>query len=138
MLGEGFELLVGVPASAEYCALRVAAGLSAKSVEAADRGLPNTLFGVVIRRKGVLVGMGRVVGDDGTAYLVVDIAVAPEFQGRGFGKAIVGRLVEHLRETAPVGAYVSLIADGPAEHLYAQFGFKQTAPASVGMAFRIE
>jgi hypothetical protein len=29
---------------------------------------------------------------------------------------------------------VSLIADGPAKHLYAQFGFEEAAPASVAMA----
>lgn len=32
------------------------------------------------------------------------------------------------------GAYVSLIADGQAHRLYAQFGFTVTAPRSVGMA----
>ncbi|WP_199734914.1 hypothetical protein [Cellulomonas sp. PhB143] len=34
---------------------------------------------------------------------------------------------------APAGAYVSLIADGPAHHLYRAHGFTETAPASVGM-----
>ena len=37
----------------------------------------------------------------------------------------------------PKGAYVSLIADTPADQLYAQFGFVPTAPRSLGMAFRV-
>ena len=63
--------------------------------------------------------------------------VEPAHQGRGLGKANVGVIVGHLRRTASAGAHVSLMADGYAQHLYAQFGFKPTAPASVGMALAI-
>ncbi|MHA6765334.1 hypothetical protein [Streptacidiphilus sp. PAMC 29251] len=41
--------------------------------------------------------------------------------------------VGELDRRAPAGAYVSLIADGEAGFLYEKFGFRQTAPASVGM-----
>lgn len=47
-------------------------------------------------------------------------------------------LVDWLHATAPKSAYVSLIADGPAKDLYAQYGFEPTAPASIGMAFKIK
>jgi hypothetical protein len=43
--------------------------------------------------------------------------------------------MEYLREV-PEGAHVSLIADGPAKHLYAQFGFEETALASMAMAWK--
>ena len=92
---------------------------------------------MVVRKDGVAVGMGRVIGDGGLFFQVVDIAVDPAHQGRGLGKIIVGTLVAHLRSSAPAGAYVSLMADGEAFRLYAQFGFELTAPASVGMAFKI-
>ena len=42
-------------------------------------------------------------------------------------------LTDHLEDHAPASAYVSLIADGEAHRLYAQYGFKMTAPESVGM-----
>jgi GNAT superfamily N-acetyltransferase len=100
-------------------------------------GLPNTLFAVVIRRDGEAVGMGRVIGDGGLFYQVTDIAVDPRHQGRGLGKAIVGAIVDHLNRTTPPGAYVSLLADGEAHRLYAQFGFKPTAPECIGMALPI-
>ena len=133
----GYELTAETPLPADYRRLRVSAGLSPKSAEGAAAGLPNTLFGVVARKDGEVVGMGRVVGDGGLFFLVVDIAVEPAHQGRGLGKAIVGAIVGHLRQTAPAGAHVSLIADGDAWRLYAQFGFEPTAPASIGMAFSI-
>jgi hypothetical protein len=42
---------------------------------------------------------------------------------------------EYLDAHVPESGYVSLIADGKANELYAQFGFAPTAPASVGMAY---
>lgn len=77
--------------------------------------------------------MGRAIGD-GLFYQIVDIAVQPDHQGQGLGKAIVSNLIEELRRIAPAEAYVSLIADGEAKSLYAQYGFTPTAPASIGMA----
>lgn len=42
-------------------------------------------------------------------------------------------LVDELERRAPKGAYVSLIADGDARFLYEKFGFRDTAPVSIGM-----
>ena len=133
-----YRLVERLPTVAEYRDLRRLSGLSEKSTEAAERGLPATLFAVVIEADGGAVGMGRVIGDGGTAYQVVDIAVLPPHQGQGLGKRIVAALVDWLHATAPKSAYVSLIADGPAKDLYAQYGFEPTAPASIGMAFKIK
>ncbi|MBN9348992.1 MAG: GNAT family N-acetyltransferase [Devosia sp.] len=133
-----YRLVERLPTVAEYRDLRRLSGLSEKSPEAAERGLPATLFAVVIEADGGPVGMGRVIGDGGTAYQVVDIAVLPPHQGQGLGKRIVAALVDWLHATAPKSAYVSLIADGPAKDLYAQYGFEPTAPASIGMAFKIK
>ena len=133
MLDEAYALSFQVPSADDYRRLRVLAGLSPKSAEGAAIGLPNTFFAVSIHASGRLVGMGRVVGDGGLSFQIVDIAVDPEHQRRGLGQAIVRCLVDHLESIAPAGAHVSLLADGPAEHLYAKFGFKPTAPASVGM-----
>ncbi len=52
-----------VPTVEDYCQLRVLAGLSAKSREAAARALPNTLYGVCAYQGNELVAMGRIVGD---------------------------------------------------------------------------
>ena len=121
------------PDVAGYRQLRVLAGLSPKSAEAAERGLPNTVFGVSVLDGEQLVAMGRIIGDGGCFLQVVDIAVVPAWQGQGVGKAVMGLLCEWLDAHA-VGAYVSLIADGQAHRLYAQFGFAATAPTSIGMA----
>ena len=63
--------------------------MSPKTIEAARKGLPNTLYGVSLRHDDEVIGMGRIIGDGGCFYTVVDIAVAPPFQGRGLGKRIM-------------------------------------------------
>lgn len=129
-----YVLVERTPTVREYCDLRVGAGLSAKTEEAAAAGLPNTRYAVVLEHDGLAIGMGRIIGDGGTAFQITDIAVLPEHQKRGLGKRIVAALVDWLKATAPKSAYVSLIADGPAKDLYAQYGFKPTEQhGSIGM-----
>jgi ribosomal protein S18 acetylase RimI-like enzyme len=134
---QDYELIDEAPTPQEYVALRAAAGLSARTLEAARRGLPNSVFAVSVRRGPELVGMGRIVGDGGCNYEIVDIAVRPDCQRRGLGMRIMQALMEYLHVHAPESAYVSLIADEGAPELYARFGFEPTAPASIGMAKRL-
>ncbi len=128
-------LVESFPDASVYRRLRVETGLSPKSQEAAERGLSNTLYGVSLVKAGEVIGMGRVIGDNGTVFAVVDIAVQRDYQGQGLGKRIMAALDAWLRANAPASAYVMLIADGDARHLYAQFGFADTAPASISMAY---
>lgn len=136
-LPPAYTLLKQTPTVSTYRHLRQQAGLSDKSDTAAARGLRQTLFGVQLLQGDEVVGMGRVIGDDGCFYQVVDIAVLPQHQGRGLGKRIMGALCDWLHAHAPRTAYVSLIADGEAHQLYAQFGFQPTAPRSIGMSLKL-
>ena len=134
---DGYTLIQQAPGVEDYLRLRVVAGLSAKTREGATAGLPHTWYGVHFIFDGRPVAMGRVIGDGGTAFQIVDMAVEPEHQGKGLGKAIMGALVERLQNHAPSGAYVSLVADGDAKHLYAKYGFEPVTPKSIGMAMVI-
>ena len=128
--------LLAIPDVASYCHLRSVSGLSPKTAEAAARGLPNSLFAVQVLQGDEIVGMGRIIGDGGCFYQVVDIAVLPAHQGQGLGKLIMREIMQYIEQQVPASAYVSLIADGQAQQLYAQFGFTHTAPKSVGMAMK--
>lgn len=132
-----YDVVEGIATAGEYVHIRAVCGLGDRSLVAARRGLEGTWFGVIARRDGETVGMGRVIGDGGSFFQIVDIGVLPEHRGRGLGEAIVARLVSHLHSHAPATAYVSLIADGDAKRLYARHGFGETAPASVGMALTL-
>lgn len=126
-----------VPEPGEYVALRLAAGLSERTLEAARLGLPGTIHAVCVRDGRRLIGMGRIIGDGGCNFEIVDIAVHPDYQRRGIGYRIMNALTEWLEDNAPKSAYVCLIADGDAPALYEKFGFEPTAPASIGMALRL-
>lgn len=136
-LPDGYTLTDTVPAVDTYLRLRRIAGLSPKTEAGATLGLPRSLIAVEIVTAGQTVGMGRVVGDGALFVQVVDIAVDPAHQGKGLGKAIMARLMERMKADLPSGTYVSLLADGEAQRLYAQYGFVLTAPASVGMAMKL-
>ncbi|WAU82801.1 GNAT family N-acetyltransferase [Streptomyces sp. Qhu-G9] len=133
-LSDPYELSGGVPSIEVFRRLRTDAGLSDKTPEAVALALPNTWHGVVLHHEGEPIGMGRVIGDGGTAFQIVDVCVHPAHQQRGLGKRIMAALTEELERRAPATAYVSLIADGPARFLYERFGFADTAAhESIGM-----
>lgn len=117
-----------------YLQLRHDSGLSTKSVEAATIGLAHTLYSVVVKNEqDHYIGMGRLIGDGGCFCQVVDICVLPQYQGKGIGKKIMEKFKAYIDEKLPSTCYVSLLADGQADKLYAQFGFKETMPQSKGM-----
>lgn len=136
MIDMAYKVLKRTPSVDEYLRLRAAAGLSPFSEQAAVRGLAGTVFAVVIEHQNSAVGMGRLIGDGGCFFQIVDIAVDPSCQGQGLGKAIMQELMAYVTNQLPECAYVSLIADVPANRLYEKFGFAETAPRSLGMARR--
>ena len=127
-----------LPDPETFAALREAADMTSRSLEGIERGLPNSLYGVIAVHDPTdeIVGMGRIVGDGGTVYQISDMAVRPEHQGRGLGTRIMEHLEAYLEEHAPPRAYVNLMAD--VDGFYERFGFEETRPASKGMYRRTE
>lgn len=131
----GYTLLDGPPAVADYLRLRRETGMSPKTEEQARAGIHGAWAALHVRHDASweTVGMGRVIGDGGWYFHVIDMAVLPEHQGQGLGGAVLDGLLETIRTSAPPGAYVSLIADRPGQALYAGRGFTDPAPRSKGM-----
>lgn len=127
-----------IPDPATYLSIRLAAGLSRKSLEAATLGLSHSLFGVVAYQGPEPVGIGRIIGDGGCFFQIVDMAVRPEHQQRGLGRGIMEHLMDYLRQHAPPTAYVSLMADHGTPEFYRRFGFEPALPPrQSGMFLRI-
>jgi ribosomal protein S18 acetylase RimI-like enzyme len=127
-----------VPSISDYINIRLAAGLSRKSENAARIGLANSLYSVVVYDGGTPIGLGRVIGDGGCFFEVTDIAVLPQHQKKGIGDMIMNSIMEFLREQAPETAYVSLMADHGTPHFYKRYGFSfAEMPKASGMYLRI-
>jgi ribosomal protein S18 acetylase RimI-like enzyme len=137
---EGYRLVMGPPGVADYLRVRREAGLTPKTEAQAEAALPGSWVAVhvVHEASGEVVGMGRVLGDGGWYFHIVDMAVLPQHQRRGIGDAILGTLLERIRAVASPVAYVNLLADPPGRRLYERHGFSETAPHQIGMALRLD
>jgi GNAT superfamily N-acetyltransferase len=133
---EGYRLIDGPPTTEDYLELRLRAGLSPKREDQAASALPGSWAAchVLYESEDRSVAMGRVIGDGGWYFHVVDMAVLPDHQRRGLGDAVLTYLLEQIHARAPEGAFVSLLADPPGRPLYARHGFVESAPDSIGMA----
>ncbi|WP_053947696.1 GNAT family N-acetyltransferase [Halolamina sediminis] len=132
----GYELRESRPTVDRFLELRDAAGMAERSREAVERGLPNSRYAVtVVDGTGETVGMARIVGDGGAVYHVCDMAVHPDHQRQGLGSQMMDALMDWIDETAPLKAYVNLMAD--VDGFYERWGFERTAPASKGMYYRV-
>ena len=127
------EIKHEAPTVKDYRNMRKTVGLSEKSQKAAEKGLSNACFNVTVYDDASLIAMGRVIGDEGTAFQIIDIAVDTKYQGEGYGKQVMAHIMKYIQSVAEEGTYVSLIADYPADKLYEQYGFITTEPHSCGM-----
>jgi GNAT superfamily N-acetyltransferase len=120
-----------------YICIRVKAGLSCETEEAAAIGLRHSLFAVTVVFRGEPIGIGRVIGG-GCFFEIVDIAVLPRHHKKGVGKLIMEALMAYIYEDAPESAYVSLMADHGTPAFYEKFGFtKAELPNAAGMYLRL-
>jgi len=129
-----YRLVLERPTIDDYQRLRKESGLSERTREEAESGIRGGWASAIVIHveSGDTVGMGRVVGDGGTYFVIIDMAVLPQHQRKGIGDAIMTALLARIREASP-GALVSLLADPPGRRLYARHGFVESAPDSIGM-----
>ena len=62
--------------------------------------------------------------EDGTR--LVDIALLPEYRGRGIGTQLIGELIEQATKAGSV-VRLSVLRTNPAIHLYERLGFVKTS-----------
>lgn len=119
------------PLAQDYCDLRQVAGLSPMPLEAAKVAVNGALYAVTVYLDTRLIAMGRVIGDGGCFFQVIDVAVHPDFQGKGLGKQVMEHIETYLKSVTSAGSYVSLIGDKP--EFYEKLGYQYTAPNGHGM-----
>jgi GNAT superfamily N-acetyltransferase len=135
-MAEAYKVAERTPTVREYNDVRRAAGLTVKNEAAAERGLANTLYAVCIMHDETVVGIGRVIGDGGLFYDIVDIAVVEGHQGKGVGKMIMDALMNYIDAHAPPTSLVCLMANKGIAPFYERYGFKAREPDMPGMVIR--
>jgi len=95
------------------------APLGEKPPEALATVFGNSMFMCFVYAGGVLAGAGRVLADGLDCAYIADVAVHPDHQGHGLGKAIIRQLVALSRDHKKIILY----ANPGAEGFYGKLGF---------------
>ena len=85
----------------------------------------NSMFRYFVYDDGTLIGAGRALADGIDCAYLADIAVHPDYQGRGIGKEIV----ERLRERSKHHRKIILYAAPGKDRFYLKLGFKRMLTA---------
>ena len=121
-----FNIVERLPTLEEYYHLCKSVGWEEViNFEVAQKAIAHSTYGIVVKSEGSTIGMGRIVGDGAIFFYIQDIAVDPDYQGKGVGKAIMNHLMEWTRNHAPPQAFVALFAAQGTIPFYQQHGFDQ-------------
>ncbi len=101
------------------------APLGNKSPQWLETAFSNSMFKFFVRSGGAVVAAGRAVADGVDCAYLCDIAVHPDHQGTGLGKALIQRLVDRCRGHRKIILY----AVPGKEPFYGKFGFRRMRTA---------
>jgi len=118
----------------DYNALRLSAGWNPINEAQAQRGLHNAFYLISAVHNGQRIGMARAVSDGGYVVIIVDVIVHPVYQRMGIGKAMMGRMMDHIRGSLAEGegVCVNLMAAKGKEAFYRSFGFTERPNDQLG------
>lgn len=91
----------------DYRALRTLAGWETHSEEQTRRALAAALYDVTAVEDGPRRCHGA-FGGDGLYDVIAGVVVAPEYQGRGIGKAVAEKLLAYAQSRLPPGGRTSV------------------------------
>ena len=127
------QLLENKLTAEDFIRLKVATGFAERPLLQVQKALENGLYNVSAVCDGMVVGMGRLVGDGALYWYLQEIVVLPDYQGMGIGRQIVSHLLEYIRNNAIHGTQIciGLTSVAGKEPFYEKFGFVRKA---TGMA----
>ena len=102
-------------------ALYKIAPLGDKSPKDLETAFSNSRYKCFIFSDSKLIGVGRALADGVDCSYICDVAIHPDFQGLGFGKQIIQKLIELSSEHKKIILYASPGKEG----FYSKLGFKK-------------
>ena len=99
--------------------------LGDKSPDKLEIVFNNSMFKYFVYDGEKLVGVGRALADGFDCSYICDVAIHPDYQGLGLGKAIIEKLVDDSKEHQKILLY----AVPTKEPFYTKFGFRRMKTA---------
>jgi ribosomal protein S18 acetylase RimI-like enzyme len=109
----------------ELSQLYLIAPLGQKSPSDLQISFSNSMFKCFVYDAGKLIAAGRALADGVDCSYICDVAVHPDYQGKGLGKQIVTKLVEFSKNHRKIILYAAL----GKEPFYRKLGFKRMTTA---------
>lgn len=108
----------------EYMDFRQTVGWSSFPLEQAKEGLANSYI-FCLRKEGKAIALGRVVWDHGYVVYIADVIVLPEYQGSGYGRLVMEKIMATVNSWLKPGykVMVTLVSAKGKEEFYEKFGF---------------
>jgi ribosomal protein S18 acetylase RimI-like enzyme len=95
------------------------APLGDKKAEDLKTVFTNSKYRCFVYDKEKIIGVGRALADGVDVSYIADVAIHPDYQGQGIGKAIVSKLVESSKDHNKIILYANV----GKEPFYAKLGF---------------
>ena len=127
-----------LPKLEDYINLRKSVKWTIISKENMEISLKSTLYSITANYNNKVIGMGRIVGDGGYFFIIVDIIVFPEYQGKGIGRNIMKYVMDWIKDNCEKGSAVWLMAAKGKEEFYKKFGFETRPTENHGCGMQLK
>lgn len=109
----------------DYIALRASVDWNIFDEGQTRTCVSNSTYTITAVDDGKVIGMARMIGD-GMYFLIADVVVRPEYQGKGIGSQIMDKMIEYVEKLTPEGgrSSVTLLSVSGKEEFYMKKGFK--------------
>ena len=132
-----FEIIERLPTSKEYNQLRKMVGWGVYELEVIEKSLPKSLYCLCATAEDKVVGMARVIGDDGLVFYIQDVIVRPEYQRKGVGTKMMERIMAYIQGQANHNTFIGLMASKGKEPFYERYGFLSRPNENYGSGMTI-
>jgi GNAT superfamily N-acetyltransferase len=131
------EILEKIPSAEEYNEVRESVGWGIYELNVNRNALPKSLYSICAYSTSKLIGMARIIGDDGLVFYIQDLIVIPEYQKKGIGTQLMKRVMEYIEKHANNNSIIGLMSAKGKEKFYEKFGFINRPNENLGSGMTI-
>ena len=101
--------------------------------------LKNTLYLVIAKNeKHEIIGMARIIGDQGMYFYIQDVIVLPDYQKQNVGFELMKKIMTYIEKNKKENMFIGLMAAKGKEGFYKKFGFVERPAEKYGPGMCLE